>query len=323
LAELVDLHETADSDADRTLIERAITARRISLTRAAHLDPPPELIARIGPRPDVPGQQRVWDMAVGAVAVRRELDGVEDCTLRTFRLPDTARVHRLLRRAETAHLTNLPTHELSNEVLALTNDLTTASRASLLRRRQVVDALARAALDIERTERRQTSLDPDEHPHGRRHPRIANAESAAELARARAHHDRLVQRLAFMDEDPAAHARIVERLERLQAALDHQVRRAVDQARTNPPRYAIALIGPRPAGDDGRSWDQRMHKLETFRHHHGLTPSDNAGTIDAGPADHALGPRPPTSAAAMAWDLTLDAITAPMPELAPTPAPRL
>jgi conjugative relaxase-like TrwC/TraI family protein len=323
LAELVDLHETAASDDDRTLIERAIAARRLSLARAARLDPPPELVARIGPRPDVHHQQRVWDMAVGAVAVRLELDGVEGCTLRAFRLPDTRRVHRLLRRAETAHLTSFPTDELADEVIALTNDLTTASRASLLRRRQVVDALARATLDIEHTERQQTSLDAQGHRNARTRPRIANADLAAELARARAHHDRLAQRLALIDEDPAAHTPLVERLERLRAALDHQVRRAVEQARTNPPRYTTDLMGPRPTGEAGVSWDRRVHLLETFRHHHGLAPSDDAGATDAGPAEYALGPRPPTSAAAMAWDHTLDAITAPSSALEPTPALRL
>jgi hypothetical protein len=319
LAELVDLHERAASDDDRTLIERAITARRLSLARAARLDPRPGLVARIGPRPDVANQQRVWDMAVGAVAVRQELDGVEDHTLRVFRLPDTPRVHRLLRRAETAHLTSLPTAELANEVISLTNDLTTASRGSLLRRRHVVDALERAALDIERIERRRTSLDAHEHPHERRRLR-GNAELAAELARARAHHNLLAQRLAFIDEDPTAHAPIVERLERLHAALDHQVRRAVDQARTHLPRYITDLIGPRPMGDVGRSWDQRVRELEAFRHHHGLKPTDEVSATEAGAAERALGPRPPTSAAAMAWDLTLDAITAPLPDLEPTPA---
>jgi hypothetical protein len=262
-------------------------------------------------------------MAVGAVAVRQELDGIEDRVLGAFRLPDTPRVHRLLQRAEIAHLTSLPTDELAGEVTALANDLTTAGRASVLRRRQVVDALARAALDIERTEQRLTGHDAHEHRNQGKRFRLADGELAAELARARAHHNRLAQRLALIDEDSAAHAPIVERLERLHAALDHQVRRAVEQARTNPPRYATDLIGPRPAGDAGRSWDQRVHKLETFRHHHGLAPSDDAGATDAGPAECALGPRPPTSAAAMAWDLTLDAITAPMPAREPTPVVRL
>jgi hypothetical protein len=63
-----------------------------------------------------------------------------------------------------------------------------------------------------------------------------------------------------------------------------------------------------------------VQQLEAFRHHHGLTPSDHARTSNAGPAENALGPRPPTSAAAMAWDLTLDAITAPLRALGPTPA---
>jgi hypothetical protein len=319
LTELIKLHDTDASDDNRTLIQRAIGARRDAVARSARLNPPPELVARIGPRPDGPSEQRVWDMAVAAVGVRQELDGVDDHTLRAFRLPDTPRVHRLLHRTEIAHLTRLPTDELANEVIALTNDLASGGRASLLRRRQVVDALARAELDAERAEHRLIDLQAQEHPPTRTRPRSAHFDLAAELARARAHRDRLAQRLALIDEDPVAYAPIVERLERLRAALDHQVRRAVERARTSPPQYVTDLIGVRPAGDAGRSWDQRVRQLEAFRHHHGLTPSDAAGTIDAGPTERALGPRPPTSAAAMAWELTLDAITAPSPDLAPTP----
>jgi conjugative relaxase-like TrwC/TraI family protein len=317
LAELIELHNITNSNDHRELIERAIAARRTAVARAACLDPPPTLAARIGPRPDVPSQQRVWDMAVGAVAVRHELQGVDDGARRAFRLPDAARVHRLVHRAETAHLAGQPTRELADEVVALTNDLTTGGRASLLRRRQVVDAVARAALDVERAKGRLTSIDPQQKPTARTRPRTARADLAAELARARAHRDRLAQRLALIDEDPAAHAPIVERLEHLRAALDQQVRRAVEQSRTNPPRYTTDLIGPRPAGDAGRVWDKRAHQLEAFRHHHGLAPTDSAGAPDAGAAERALGPRPRTSAAAIAWDLALDAVTTPLPALEP------
>ena len=140
--------------------------------------------------------------------------------------------------------------------------------------------------------------------------RIAPAdEIEADLSRARLHRDLLRQRLALIDEDPSAHDLVAEQLERVRAALASQINRAVEQARTSPPAYILDLIGDRPAGDAGRTWDQSVQRLEMFRHHHGLNPSSAAGAPGTEPAERALGPRPPTSAAALAWDLTLDAVT--------------
>jgi conjugative relaxase-like TrwC/TraI family protein len=322
LSELVELHATSSED-DRALLVRTVAARRDTVARSARLNPPSELVARIGPRPDTPHDQRTWDSAVSALAAHDELEGVTDDTRRALRLPNDTRIRTLLRRAEIAHLARQHTRELANEIVALTNDLTSGGRASLLRRQQLADALARADLDIELAQQRVTDLEPhSSQAAGRRrstNARTTHEAPSADIARAILHRQRLAQRLALIDEDPDAHDVVAERLERLRAALDQQIRRAVEQTRIDPPRYTTDLIGIRPSGDAGRTWDERVRQLEAFRHYHGLDPRENAGTADAEAAERALGSRPPTSATALAWDLTLDAITAPSHELEPSP----
>jgi conjugative relaxase-like TrwC/TraI family protein len=310
LTELVKLHDTVSTEDDRTSIERAIRARRDALARAARLEPSPDLIARIGLRPQTPNDRRIWDAAVGAVAVREELQELPDQDVRPLQLADTARVASLLRRAEIAYLARRPTSELAEEVLTLNEDLTNAGRASLLRRIQVSAALTRADLAVDHVQERETELrlQMDALSSQSMGARLAHRDAEANVSRAFAHRERLAQRLALIDEDPAAHDQVAERLELLRAALAHQTERAVERARTSPPQYVVDLIGARPGGDAGDSWDDRVRQLETFRHHHGHSPSDIVGTPKAGPTERALGPRPQSSAAALAWEYTRDGL---------------
>ena len=78
LSELVHLHDTTTAEDDRTLIVRAISARRDAIARGARLEPSAELIARIGPRPHTPSDRRLWDAAVAAIAVQEELRDIPD-----------------------------------------------------------------------------------------------------------------------------------------------------------------------------------------------------------------------------------------------------
>ena len=202
-----------------------------------------------------------------------------------MRLPDAARVASLFRRAEIAHLSRLPTSDLAAEIIELTTDLTTGGRASLLRRLQSRPlSLAQTSPSIMLNSAKPTSgcsCQVARQP-APSDTRLAHADAKADLSGLACHRDHLAQRLALIDEDPAAHDTVAERLERLRAALDNQINRAIEQARTNPPPYIVDLIGDDP-GDAGRSWDKRVRQLEAFRHHHGLNPSDVATTPGAVP----------------------------------------
>lgn len=311
LGELVRLHSGATTDNDRALIARAVGARGDALARAACLQPSPELVARIGQRPETPTERRAWDAAAGAVAVHAELQDISDQDARLLRLPDAARVARVHRRAEIVHLARLPTSALADEISTLTADLTTGGRASLLRRIQVSSALARADLAVDHVRAREIELKTQNGipPSTSGDDRIAQDDSEADLARARVHRDQLAQRLALINEDPTAHDQVAERLELLHTALNHQVDRAVERDRTSPAQYVVDLIGTRPAGDAGQPWDHRVRQLETYRHRHRHSPADDPTSgRGIGAAERALGSRPHSSAAGLAWDLTLDAL---------------
>jgi conjugative relaxase-like TrwC/TraI family protein len=310
LGELVALHDNAASEGNRALVARAVGARRDALARAARLAPSPELVARVGQRPETPTDRRTWDAAAGALAVRAELHEVPDHDARTLRLPDAARAANLVRRAEIMYLARRPTTDLADEISRLTEDLTTGGRASLLRRLQVSAALVRADIAVNTAQGREIELRlPNEvQLTATTSTRRAHDDAEADLARARIHHDQLAQRLALIDEAPSAHDQVADRLERLRAALDHQIDRSVERARTSPPQYVVDLIGERPAGDTGRPWDDRVRQLEAFRHRHGLSFGEDAIVRDAQYDERALGPRPHNTAAALAWDLTLDAL---------------
>jgi conjugative relaxase-like TrwC/TraI family protein len=310
LDELIELHTSSRVDNERALITRAIAARRDVLAQSARLNPSPELVARLGQRPQTPTARRMWDAAAAAIAVHAESQYIPDQDARAFRLPDAGHVAHLTRRAEITYLAQLPTNELAEEIAKLTGDLTTGGRASFLRRIQVSSALTRADLAItqaqphapdaklQRNSQSPVSLDA---------PGARDA-AEADLARLRMHREDLALRLAFIDEDPSTHDQVAERLERLRAALDHQIDRAVERSRTSPPQYVVGLIGERPAGDASQQWDNELRQLETYRHRHGLSYGHDAEAPGGEPGERALGPRPRNSAAALAWDVTLDAL---------------
>src|SRR5262249_17508011 len=138
---------------------RAVGVRRDALARTARLTPSPQLVARIGQRPDAPTDRRAWDAAAGAVAVCAELHDVPDHDARALRLPDAARVGSIVRRAEITYLARRPTSDLADEISTLTDDLTTGGRASLIRRIKVSAALARADLAIDNAQARKMEVE--------------------------------------------------------------------------------------------------------------------------------------------------------------------
>src|SRR5262249_14158871 len=73
LPDLVRRHGDSRDDEERAVLTRAVRAQRDAIACDARLHPTPELLARIGARPDHPSDQRSWDAAVGADAVLREL----------------------------------------------------------------------------------------------------------------------------------------------------------------------------------------------------------------------------------------------------------
>jgi hypothetical protein len=310
LDELFELHNTPTADDRRILITRAIAARRDALARAGLLNPSPELVTRVGQRPQAPTARRAWDAAAAAVAVYAESQHIPDQDARAFRLPDGPRVATLCRRAEIICLAQRPTHELANEITTLTGDLTTGGRASYLRPIQVSSALVRADIAIKQTQPDRPDVTAQGHPQpsGSLDAQPAPDTTDAELSRLRKHRDELALRLALIDEDPSAHDQVALRLERLRSALDHQINHAVERARTNPPHYVLDLIGPRPAGDAGHQWDHDLRQLETFRHRHGLTYGHDTDVLGIEPRERALGQRPRSPALALAWDITLDAL---------------
>lgn len=322
LADLVSVYQSVQDTDQRAIVARAVRARRDVLARQARLKPPPQLVARIGPRPARGPDRRVWDAAVGATAVHHELRDAPAGAARELGLPDAAGVAGRVREAEISYLARQPTRDLANEVGSLTAELTTGGRASLLRRGNLSAALERADQAIDHARHRLAELRAQ---HGQSagstaatSTRIAHEHAEIEVARADWHHDQLAHRLALLDEDPAAHDRVAQRLERLRAALDRQVRIAVEHALTRPPAYVTTLIGPRPGGEAGQHWDGRVRQLEQYRHHHGLSPNDLTTEPQFGPVEQALGPRPTAPAAALAWQTTLDALTAAAPALEPT-----
>src|SRR5262249_52209094 len=158
LPDLVRRHGDSRDDEERAVLTRAVRAQRDAIACDARLHPTPELLARIGARPDHPSDQRSWDAAVGADAVLRELSDRAVPEPNEFGLPTPARVASLLRNAEIVHLARQPTRDVADEAGALTAELTAGGRASPLRRRQLAAALERADQTIERAQRLEAAL---------------------------------------------------------------------------------------------------------------------------------------------------------------------
>lgn len=314
LADLLQLHETARADGERQLLARAIRAKWDAVTRASCLQPPPELDARIGPRPPAGAAELTWKAAIAAAAVHGMIRDVDPAVARRFGLPDAPLVEVRLRDAEIAFLAQQPTRDLASEASDLSSELTSVSRGSLRHRRRLAAALTRADDAVARAKQAVAAAQSAAPAHpgvarsGRGHSALASAD--VDLARAKRHRDLLAIRTAMLDEDPAAHDGVARRLDALQAALDRQVRLATERAKATPPPYVLQLLGSRPPGDLGREWDRAVRQVERYRHGHGLSPDDLVTGCDLSPQEQALGPCPRSPAAAVAWRATLDSVMA-------------
>ncbi|MGH9027510.1 MAG: MobF family relaxase [Acidimicrobiia bacterium] len=308
-------------DADETTLRRAIAGSATALGEAACLDPPPNLLARLGARPSAGPERADWDRAVAMNAVVSALGGLDEpahqCA-RHFGLPDADRVARATIDAEVASLAIRPTAELAAERYDLRLALTTAERSSPTSLRFARDclagadaALARAQAAVDAARGRVERLSG--HSHHRKEYTAASRElaevNAALIERSR-ERERAREHVGIYEDRPdPAEARLAQ----LETALSTQIAQAVQRHRLAPPAYISELLCERPAGKEPAEWDDRVTKLETFRHHRGLAAGEPASSDpNAPPLEVALGPRPPVAADGVAWSALAADLAAPV-----------
>jgi hypothetical protein len=306
---------------------RALVDELGAIATRARVRPDPALVARLGPRPDGGEHRRVWDAAVGEVAIFQARWAAVPITggpAASWALgpqrsgqagEDYATAAALLRRAEAAALSLRPTAELARQRCHLLDVLATSVGATPPPPPAADAAAAADALAAEVMAHRlaQGRLERAEAARGRRrNPQSIELASqdvgAAELrvARAQSRLDEAVHAQAASAGDPGGRHDATERLATVDAALVLRADRAVEVQAA----YLAAALGPRPASSRGRAtWDAGARAVERYRHVQvGLSP-DVASPSTAGDGLLcAIGVRPEGRAAATAYDDTLGAI---------------
>ncbi len=307
---------------------RALVDELGAIAGRARVHPDPALVARLGPRPDDGEHRRVWDAAVGEVAIFRARWGAVPITggpAASWALgpqragqagEDYATAAALLRRAEAAGLALRPAAELARQRRALLHVLATSvgatAPASSLApdAAGAADALAAAVMGHRLAHGR---LERAEAARGRRR----NAQSielasqdvaAAELrvARAQCDLDEAVHAQAARAGDPDGREDATERLATVDTALVLQADRAVEVQAA----YLAATLGARPESSRGRApWDAGARAVERYRHVQlGLSPDVAAPSTAGDGLVGAIGVRPDGGAAATAYDDALGAV---------------
>lgn len=311
---------------------RALVDELGAIATLARLRPDPDLVARLGPRPDGGEHRRVWDAAVGEVAIFR---------LRWAAVPitggpgaswalgpqragqageDYATAAAVLRRAEAAALALRPTAELARQrrqlldVLATSVGATAPASSLAPDAAEAADALAAAVMAHRLAQGR---LERAEAARGRRRnlqsiELATRGVSAAELgvARAQSGLDEAVHAQAALAGDIDGRHDAAGRLATVDAALVLQADRAVEVQAA----YLDATLGARPESSRGRAtWDAGARAVERYRHVQlGLSPDVASPSPSPSPAGdgllRAIGVRPHGGAAATAYDDTLGAI---------------
>jgi len=318
LAQLVSLHHTTADDSQRERLARMVRAQHDALGLRALLHPDPALVARIGERPPVGPDRHAWDAAVASHATHQALGEHDAEAARELGLPDAARVGRLVRGAEVSFLAGQPTAQLATEIRELTDELFGSGSRPSRSGRQLHDALTRAddalaeAQHVEAAAQHRVAdsqLGSSEIAQG--HARKSLETARRKTATAALHRERLGERaVALRDSAPANHAALQHRFDDLEAALERQVEAAITRARTTPPAYITRLLGQRPPGEQGTSWDARVGRLERYRHLSGYGPRDaTAAAAFASPIEQALGPSPLDPAGRTAWRAVADTLT--------------
>ncbi len=307
---------------------RALVDELGAIATRARVRPDPALVARLGPRPDGGEHRRVWDAAVGEVAIFRARWAAVPITggpAASWALgpqragqagEDYATAAALLRRAEAAALALRPTAELARQRRGLLDVLATSVGATPPASSLAPDAAGAAdalAAAVMAHRLAQGRLERAEAARGRRrNPQsieLATQDvAAAELrvARAQSRLDEAVHAQAARAGDTDGRHDAAERLATVDAALVLQADRAVEVQAA----YLAATLGARPESSRGRAtWDAGARAVERYRHVQlGLSP-DVASPSTAGDGLlGAIGVRPHGGAAATAYDDTLGAI---------------
>ncbi len=328
LAELAAL-AAGVGDVDPTLAERAYRQAVEAVAGGARLAPPPELVARLGPRPAGGLERATWDRAVGAVAVYRERFGAIAALSvdgAVWALGDPPRtqgaleaymsVARALNEAERSMLHHRPLRDLATDHRQLGRTMagapspgahTDASTALLVAREQFDaasgqrDQLAARLKDLSGSKLRRKNpqgLELLRRDLARAEQRVANAELVVQ--RALATLGAVERRQPELDQQR-------QRLVLLAEILDAKVEAAV----ARPAPYLVAVIGPPDDPQASSHWRVQAVEIEKFRHHHlGRSPDDGVLADGAGLAV-AIGARPPDHLAALAWDQVVQVVAAP------------
>jgi len=299
-----------------------------TLARNARVHPDADLLPRIGVRPAGPADRRLWDDAVGHVAVYRArygptpvLDG-PSVTWALGPVPDEAaqrgaysRAGTTLANAEKAAMCRRSAGDLAAERLELRRAL--AVRPTDEHRAQAAAALEQAR--VGRDEAAATRADASDALHGAEHPilrrpRASRVEAARQdLAVAEDNLNQAVDRFRVAADQVAALEPGAVREARLpiqarRDLVDAAIAAHVDEAVARPPAYLVTALGPRPDNPTQRPrWEQAARRLETWRQADlGLSPED--GALGDEGLSAAIGTEPAHPAEALRRQMVIDTL---------------
>jgi conjugative relaxase-like TrwC/TraI family protein len=298
------------------LAQRAVRHEEDAIAARARLDPPREMLTRLGPRPG-PGPTRdAWDDAVGHVALYRTRHPVTPVANGAFvswalgSVPDDAALHPAyieaggaILRAEQATLDQRSPARLAEERAHLRSAMAPPSAQRLT---QALAVQRDAERDYTDADDRCSAAEAGQRlaqrgllrrPSAKRVEAATDEASAAVAARTAAA-DTLRQATARVDAlapDALAEARLP--LEQRMARIDRAIAAHVEEAVATPAPYLSTALGPRPTDSTQRErWNAAASRIETWRHAElGLAPADGplaaeglAAAIGAPPTDPAL-----------------------------------
>ncbi len=318
---------------DRALLRHAEHAAEAAIAATAPTNPPPRLLARIGPRPTHGPDRATWDTAITALAVyharwqptspadhpgpppppgpddhatnhwnnhRRTAEQVA-ATWANQLTPTTRRAFHSNGQAAPRQRAITGIHALldhGHTPTAITTNLTTRELDTITTPAAVLDHRVTQLLHAHRIDPTgyDTPPPPSQHAAWQRTTRLLHAAETNHLARQPTHtlHAETTRLAAHLTRHPTdTHAG--ERLTLLHAALARHIDTATAHFAHHPAGYLTALLGDRPTDPDQAStWDRHATAIEHYRHHTlGLPHGTPAAEPTAPPRAQALGPPPP------------------------------
>ncbi len=311
LARLGQTHGLAELDAlvagpalpESAVVRRALVEELTAIASRARLHPEPMLVVRLGLRPAGGLDRRLWDTAVGEVAIFRarwDMDTIAEGHGSAWALcPEPAGGARdhyataesLLHRAEVAYLANLPTAELTRRRRPLNGALSGQADDVATDVMTVADlAGAEAQHDAVRRRLDDLRLAPRSNPQGIELATRDLADAKLGVAQVRARVQETSEIRATRAGDPDGQQHVAHRLALIEGALGP---RAADSI-VPPTPYLEAVLGVRPQTHRGRVlWDRGAIAVERYRHIRlGLTPADGPLTPMDDVLAMAVGQRP-------------------------------